>query len=77
MITFATLGENLMRQYPVKKKKKLVVGSAAPHNTSSFVTTKLEKKAIDKGTFGSTDKAWYDKKKKKYSRPRSPVGGNK
>jgi hypothetical protein len=58
MITVANLGENLMRQYPKKRKRNL-----------------LRDKAIDRGTLGSTDKAWYDHKKKEYRLPKNQIGG--
>ena len=58
MITYATLGENLLRRYPKKKKRDL-----------------LKSKATDKGTFGSADKAWIDRKKKEYKLPKPQTGG--
>ena len=38
-------------------------------------TRRLYKKAMDKGTLGSVDKAWRDPKKKKYQLPKPQTGG--
>ena len=59
MITSTSLGENLLRQYPGKKKSKL--------NDLYFNPSKakaLRDKAMDKGTLGKVNRAWRDPKAK-------------